>query len=313
MKRIIYVLLLISAAAATASGQIFKVPALNEDTCITFYIANDLGRNGYYDQKAVAEVMGIFAEELDVEFVAALGDVHHFEGVASTSDPLWMTNYELIYSHPELMLPWYPILGNHEYRGNTQAVLDYSNVSRRWEMAGRYYAKELNVNGEESILLVWIDTAPLIDKYRNDTEDYPDAARQDMEAQLKWLEQTLKGSKAKWKMVMGHHPIYADTDKSMKERTDMQTRVLPLLEKYGVDVYACGHIHTFQHIRKDGCATDFIVNASGSLGRDVKPIEGTRFCSPEAGFTIVSASDNILNFYFVNARGDIIYSFSRTK
>ena len=58
--------------------------------------------------------------------VVAAGDVHHFEGVRSVQDPLWMTNYELIYSHPDLMLPWYPILGNHEYRGNTQAVLDYS-------------------------------------------------------------------------------------------------------------------------------------------------------------------------------------------
>ena len=50
------------------------------------------------------------------------------------NDPLWMTNYELIYSHPELMIDWFPLLGNHEYRGNTQAVLDYSNISRRWTM-----------------------------------------------------------------------------------------------------------------------------------------------------------------------------------
>ena len=48
-----------------------------------------------------------------------------------------MTNYELVYSHPELMIPWYPILGNHEYRGNTQAVLDYSQVCARWEMPAR--------------------------------------------------------------------------------------------------------------------------------------------------------------------------------
>lgn len=35
------------------------------------------------------------------------------------------------------MLEWYPILGNHEYRGNTQAVIDYSKVSRRWVMNER--------------------------------------------------------------------------------------------------------------------------------------------------------------------------------
>ena len=60
--------------------------------------------------------MGSMAEAIDIEFVVAAGDIHHFEGVQSTSDPLWMTNYELIYSHPDLMIPWYPVCGNHEYR-----------------------------------------------------------------------------------------------------------------------------------------------------------------------------------------------------
>ena len=67
--------------------------------------------------------------------------LHHFSGVQSVEDPLLMTNYELIYSHPELMIDWLPILGNHEYRGNTQAIIDYSNISRRWNMPGRYCTK----------------------------------------------------------------------------------------------------------------------------------------------------------------------------
>ncbi|MGC3978648.1 MAG: hypothetical protein QM751_10730 [Paludibacteraceae bacterium] len=88
-------------------------------------VANDLGRNGYYDQKPIAEQMGIWADKADIEFVAAVGDIHHFNGIASVSDPLWMTNYELIYKHPELMLDSFALCGNHEYRGNTQAFLDY--------------------------------------------------------------------------------------------------------------------------------------------------------------------------------------------
>ena len=63
---------------------------------LNFYVANDLGRNGYYDQKPIAELMGIMAEEVGPEFILATGDVHHFEGVQSVNDPLWMTNYELI-------------------------------------------------------------------------------------------------------------------------------------------------------------------------------------------------------------------------
>ncbi len=62
----------------------------------SFIIASDLGRNGYYQQKPTAEMMGEIADLADIEFIAALGDVHHYLGVQSTDDPLWLTNYELI-------------------------------------------------------------------------------------------------------------------------------------------------------------------------------------------------------------------------
>ena len=88
---------------------------------ITLYMTNDMGRNGYYDQKPIAELMGEMADVVGPECVIAAGDIHHFNGVASTQDPLWLTNYEWVYSHPELMLDWFAVCGNHEYRGNTQA------------------------------------------------------------------------------------------------------------------------------------------------------------------------------------------------
>ena len=108
-------ILLFISIVATASAQLKDYSMF--DKKFNFYIANDLGRNGYYDQKPIAELMGTMGEEIGPEFVLAAGDVHHFEGVRSVNDPLWMTNFELIYSHPELMIDWYPVLGNHEYRG----------------------------------------------------------------------------------------------------------------------------------------------------------------------------------------------------
>ena len=314
MKRLTLIVVAVIAMMGAAMAQVkFQKPEIPANST-TIYIANDLGRNGYFEQKTVAELMGWMADVADPEFVAAIGDVHHFEGVASVDDPLWMTNYELIYSHPDLMLDWYPVLGNHEYRGNTQAVLDYGKVSRRWVMPGRYYAIEKEVeDGNEKILYVFIDTAPLIDKYRRDTEDYPDAGKQSIAAELEWLEATLAASTAKWKVVMGHHPIYADTDKNESERTDLQRRVQPLLDKYGVDAYICGHIHNFQHIQAKGSRVQYFVNTSGSLSRDVKPIEGTQFCSGDEGFMILSTADNLMRFFLVNYKGEIIYQYDIKK
>ena len=89
MKKVLFLLLVILfsnwATAQIADYSIF-------DKKFNFYVANDLGRNGYYDQKPIAELMGTMAEEIGPEFVVATGDIHHFEGVRSVNDPLWMTN-----------------------------------------------------------------------------------------------------------------------------------------------------------------------------------------------------------------------------
>ncbi len=298
-KHILLILLLAWAAVSSAQMRLLVV--------------NDLGRNGYYEQKPIAERMGKMAGELDVEAVLALGDIHHFMGVESVNDPLWMTNYELIYSHPELQIPWYPILGNHEYRGNTQAVLDYSNVSRRWQMPARYYSKVFEEDGA-TLRVVFIDTTPLIGKYHKDSLDYPSVPQQDAKKQLVWLEEELSDAKEDWVVVVGHHPIYAHTTKSESERKDMQKRVDPILRRHNVDMYICGHIHNFQHIKPQGTSIDYVVNSAGSLARSkVEAIEGTVFASGEAGFSILSFTKDELCLDLMNGKGKTIHSVKRTK
>lgn len=294
------------ATAQLADYSIFKKK-------FNFFVANDLGRNGYYDQKKIAELMGTMAEQgANPEFVLATGDVHHFNGVQSVDDPLWTTNYELIYSHPELMIDWFPVLGNHEYRGNTQAVLDYSHVSRRWEMHHRYYTKRFEDKGM-SLRVVWIDTAPLIDKYRNERDEYPDACLQDMDQQLAWLDSVLAAAHEDWVIVAGHHPIHAETSKEESERADMQARVDPILRRHHVDMYICGHIHNFQHLRVKGSDIDYITNSAGALSRKVKPVEGTLFCSPEPGFSIVSADRKSLILRMIDRQGNVLHEVVRNK
>lgn len=311
MKKIIVLcwVALVSLVSFAQNPEVWK--ALEKP--LNFFLANDLGRNGYYDQKPIAELMGKMAENVGIECVVAAGDVHHFEGVRSVNDPLWMTNYELVYSHPELMLPWYPILGNHEYRGNTQAVLDYSKVSARWRMPARYYTRVLENDGI-TIRLVMIDTAPLIDKYRKDAEKYPDAAMQDMNKQLAWIDSVLTSAQEDWVLVVGHHPIYADTDKSKSERADLQKRLDTLLRKHqNVAMYLCGHIHNFQHIRMKGSDLDYVVNSSGSLSRKVNPTEGTVFCSDQSGFSWVTADKKELSLYMINKQGEVLHSVKKKK
>jgi 3',5'-cyclic AMP phosphodiesterase CpdA len=276
-----------------------------------FFVVNDMGRNGYYHQKDVAATMGRMAAHIDPEFVMALGDVHHFYGVASTSDPLWMTNYELIYDRPELMIPWYAVLGNHEYRGNTQAVLDYGRVSRRWMMPGRYYTKVFAVDDSTAVRVVWLDTTPLIDSYRADRLKYPDAWKQDRERELAWTDSVLTAAKEKWVIVGGHHPLYAATGKSERERKDMQERLGTILRRHHVDAYLCGHIHNFQYIRMSGDGTEYVVNTAGAQTRPAGRTTGTVFCSSAPGFMVCSVTGRTLELRLVDMNGKVLYTVKR--
>ena len=300
--------------------QIFKLFAVALCLCsatimrgeVTLMVANDLGRNGAYEQRPIAAAMGRVAEEMGPDAVMAIGDTFHYMGVQSVSDPLWYTNFELIYNHPELQVPWHPVLGNHEYRGNSQAVIDYSNISRRWEMPSRYYTKVYaDSHDGTTVRLVFIDTAPLINKYRNDKVDYPDVCNQDMDRQLAWLDSILGSAKEDWVIVAGHHPIYAETSKSPSERTDLQKRVEPILKRHKVNLAIGGHVHNFQHIRHDGI--DYVVNSSGSQSRKVKPLPETLFCSSEPGFSTIEANKTELLYKMRDKTGQVIYSFTLPK
>ncbi|MDR0575401.1 MAG: metallophosphoesterase [Tannerella sp.] len=309
---LLYFILLVSLAGCKENPPRIRFPEVS-GSAVNFIVANDLGRNGYYEQKPIAQIMGYMAEQIDIEMIAAAGDVHHFEGVESVNDPLWLTNYELIYDHPELMIRWNVICGNHEYRGNTQAVLDYSNVSRRWNVPARYYTQVIEAEDGTLCRLLYVDTSPMIDKYRNDSITYPDAHKQDFDIQLQWIDSVLTGSTEKWKIVIGHHPVYADTKKEDSERADMQARLAPVLEKNKVDIYFCGHIHNFQHIQPASSTVNYVVNSAGALARPVRKTDGTVFCSEDPGFTLCSVDASAIRFFFINHKGETIYKYSIIK
>lgn len=311
MKRMttIWVLLITTMTLFAQTPEVWAT--LKKDA--NFFLANDLGRNGYYDQKNIGELMGTMAEVISPECVLAAGDIHHFDGVQSVNDPLWMTNYELIYSHPELMIEWLPILGNHEYRGNTQAVMDYSGVSRRWNMPARYYTRVYEEEGT-TVRFVMVDTTPLMSKYREENQKYPDAGLQDNEKQLAWVDSVLNTAKEDWVVVIGHHPIYAETSKDDSERLDMQNSLDKVLRKHkNVAMYLCGHIHNFQHIRMANNPIDYVVNSSASLSRKVKPIAGTIYCNSEAGFSVITADQKELNLHMIDKEGKVLYTIKREK
>ena len=132
-----------------------------EDSDVDLLILGDWGRNGHYAQRSVAKWMDIASHYLDAEMVVTTGDNFYDNGVASIHDPIWNTSFEQIYQGPNLFINWYPTLGNHDYRGNWQAQIDYSQVSRRWELPAQYYEKLITLDDGTQAHLLFIDTSPL--------------------------------------------------------------------------------------------------------------------------------------------------------
>ncbi|MEI7523403.1 MAG: metallophosphoesterase [Mariniphaga sp.] len=298
----------------SVKGQVLVNPEKLPSNALNFLVASDMGRKGVSEQKNIAVLMGEEAKFNLIDFIAVAGDPIHDNGVKSTDDSEWKDKFENIYTASSLMnIPWYVVSGNHEYHGSVQAVLDYSKLSTRWKAPARYFSLERSIGKTgDKCLFVFIDTAPLIDKYRADSS-YSDAGKQDFGKQLKWIDSTLVSSNDRWKIVIGHHPVYADTDKAVSERTDMQKRLGTLLEDRKADLYICGHIHNFQHLKPEGKTVNYVVNSSASQSRKVNKTDGTLFCNPNPGFTLCSVTNVNLTFSFIDHTGQTVYQYSIKK
>lgn len=277
-----------------------------------FIILNDAGHNGYKDQKIVAETMGVIAEAAEVRTILSAGDQLHFSGVQHKLDPFWISNFEMIYTHPQLLKSdWYAIPGNHEYRGNVDAFIAYNEISSRWKMPARYYTLSYKLQNKKTLRVLMLDTTPMMERYRGDAKD--EAAQQDYKKQLVWADSVLTHSPGDWNFIVGHHPIYANTSKKPSQQADMQRRLEPILKKHKADFYVSGHIHNFQHIIKSDSPIHYIVNTSAGNSRSIKDHKGLEFGYDKTGFILGEVSDKFLIIRLINSKGEIVYSIKKEK
>lgn len=275
-----------------------------------FFIISDWGWNGYKFQREVADGMAAFADENKPQFIVSCGDNFQIQGVASVQDPLWLTSFEYIYREPSLQVNWYPVLGNHDYKGNTQAEIDYSGISRRWRMESHYYTFVRKINDSISARFIFLDTPPLVEEYYK-KPGYPDVFKQDSAKQIQWLKDVLANSKEQWKFVFGHHPVYSASH-THGNTPDMIRKVKPLLEKYNAQFYFCGHDHDFQYLKEKNGKVSYIVTGTGGEPRPASTNELSVISKSVPGFSLVSLYADSIRVNFVDSKGNIVDFMKRT-
>lgn len=284
------------------------------EKALSFLVVGDWGHNGHFEQRRVADRMDEAAYRLVPAFFVSTGDNFYEDGVASVEDPLWRSCFEEVYEGPLLFKPWYAVLGNHDYVGSAQAQVDYTRRSQRWQMPARYHAfeRELQDGSGERALFVFLDTSPFQRPYHA-SEEYGKVAGQDTTAQREWLEETLASSGARWKVVVGHHPLYS-AGLPEGEAGGLRGTLGPIFEQHRVDAYFAGHEHQLQHVKPSGAHTHFFVSGAGAVA---EPLGGgaskARFAEATAGFMSVSLQGDRMLVQVISAQGEVIHRAEVTK
>lgn len=273
---------------------------------INFCVIGDWGRNGHYHQKEVANMLGAAMTGIAGDFVISTGDNFYPKGIKSVNDPLFKSSFEDVYTMHALQEDWYVVLGNHDYKENPWAQIEYSNISRRWKLPSFYYSFKKQIDKDNYVEFFCIDTSPFQTDYYDGKDYSTNVKLQDTAAQINWLKTELKKSTATWKIVVGHHPLYS-AGKRMGQTQDMYNKFSSIFNEFKVDAYLCGHEHHLEYDKVDNNCFHHFVSGAGSEIRPVKKADYAKFVMSQHGFFALSITSNKMQVQAISEKGDILF------
>lgn len=146
-------------------------------------------------------------------------------------------------------IPMAPVIGNHEtysMEWNVKLPETYKNLFYVPENGFEQYRHQFYSFDQGDVHFTVLDT-----NYNDELAAYQPKLR---EEQLKWLEQDLANTQAKWKVVLMHRDIfiYGFGPKSGRAHTfstyfiQVGTDMMPIFERYNVDAVLTAHLHTYR-------------------------------------------------------------------
>lgn len=268
---------------ALLAGSPFVSPVHSASSTVHFVAFGDFG-TGSASQYAVAKAIKNQCDKMGCDFAVTLGDNIYNNGVRSVNDALFQSHFEKPYA--ALHFPFYMVLGNHDYRGNIQAQIDYSQKSSKWVMPRRYYHFERG-----PVTFLALDTNTPADR-----------------AQQAYVNTVKKEHTTPWLITFGHHP--------RKTNSVYKNSLSPALKQLvdslcgSSQMYLSGHEHDQQHLRSH-CGTDYLVAGTGAGQRKNGKGPDTLYSGNELGFAWFEVSDKTLYFALISSSGKKLYDAKR--
>jgi hypothetical protein len=235
-------------------------------------------------QKRMAEAMARYHAKTPFDFAVTLGDNFYSAGMTGPADPRWQRDFERLYE--PMHIRFYPSLGNHDWvlADSPAAEILYSAKSRLWQMPADRYTF---IAGPVQFFA--LDTNLMT------------------RAQLEWLDRELGLSKARWKIVYGHHPIYSygahGDDPSLRDH------LLPLL-RGRAHIYLCGHDHDLQHIAPEAGVHFVLAGGGGAAPRVITAGPRSLYAASKNGFAVIEGSRSTLTVMLVDENLEAVHRFA---
>jgi hypothetical protein len=240
--------------------------------------------NGSERQSRMAEAMARYHGKHRFDFAITLGDNFYPAGMTSPVDSRWERDFERLYA--PMHIKFFASLGNHDWilTDSPAAEILRSTRSKVWQMpAGRYSF----VAGPVQFFA--IDTNLLT------------------RAHLDWLDGELGASRARWKIVYGHHPIYSAGFHG--DQAALRENLLPLL-RGRVQLYVSGHDHDLQHLQPDGGVHFVIAGGGGVPPRPITAGPRSLFAASKGGFAVIEGTRRTLTVMLVDEALETVHRFA---
>ncbi|MDV6374317.1 metallophosphoesterase [Deinococcus arenicola] len=215
--------LLLCACTPILSGPVSALPDVTATLTIPdpehlrVVVMGDQG-TGTEVQKRVAAAMETVCAAQGCDLGVGLGDNFYPAGPKQATSPLFKTRFADVYS--PLKIPFLMVAGNHDQSGifggdgtdarGAEAEVAYSKLNPQWVMPGRTYRATLQPGPGGTLAEFFaMDTSPLAAYLPGLRADEWPGGPWDA-AQRAWLTQSMQGSPARWKLVLGHHPLFSN-------------------------------------------------------------------------------------------------------
>ncbi len=260
---------------------------------VRLFVVGDTG-SGNSDQERVAEAMEKKCLEGKLDGVLMLGDHAYPNGFSSVDDPKFEALIERPYGKPCLsQVPFYPVLGNHDYRINPGAQILYSEKNAHWKMPGRFYQVQFS-----KLLKVLALDSNLEDVCLN-----PDKCA------LDFMRQGLSSLDTTWTFVVAHHPIASASPKGFSYRGGVRGMLLKPWLCHKADLYLAGHSHHLEHRIFPGCRLETFVSGGGgaTLYEPDFSYGKPDFARSSFGFLELKVTNDKLRSTFWSDQGEKLY------